>query len=292
MIVFWRLLLAYYICAVLFYNQRFVDWRVRHDGLASVLQTISFALISAIVCRSYLSMDWQFAELWPMPGWVGILVASVLYSLINRLFVYRLDQKKGYTLIFLIHDTLAILALFICSPLHVLYNTGNLVAEAHTVFLVGFLVVTKMMGIFIYAVEKDLYGREYPTIDESFVTMLMRLIFFLIVLLPGWRWVVVWLVWVYACGEAHQNRLMDLSRFSLYFSIITITITTISIMNIGSRSFVCASALCVLISASLSRCAFCVSSYSISVSPPPPLMTACFIRPMNDLYFMLPILCA
>ena len=96
-------------------------------------------------------------------------------------------------------------------------------AEAHTVSLVGFLVVTKIMGIFIYAVEKDLYGREYPTIDESFVTMLMRLIFFLIVLLPGWRWVVVWLVWVYACGEAHQNRLLDLSRFSLYFSMVGAT---------------------------------------------------------------------
>jgi len=220
MIVFWRLLLAYYICAVLFYNQRFVNWRAHHDRLASVLQTICFALVAAAVCGSYLSMDWKLAELWPMPGWVGILVASALYSLINRLFVYRLVQNRGYTLIFLIHDTLIILALFVCSPLHVLYDTGNLVAEAHTVSLVGFLVVTKIMGIFIYAVEKDLYGREYPTIDENFVTMLMRLVFFLIVLLPGWRWVLLFVIWMWACIEAHKNRLMDLSYFSLYFSMI------------------------------------------------------------------------
>ena len=49
--------------------------------------------------------------------------------------------------------------------------------------------------------------------------MLMRLIFFLIVLLPGWRWIVWFGVWFWACLVARKNRLMDFSRFALYFSI-------------------------------------------------------------------------
>ncbi len=218
MIVFWRLILTYYLCAVLFYHLRFFAWRNRHPAVAAGLQGGIFAVVAGLLCSPYLFIDWQFAELYPLPGWAGVLVASVLYALINRLLVYRPGQKYGYTVTFLFHELLAWLSIFICSPLHILYQTGNFMAEPLIIFLIGLIVVTKIFSLFVYAVEMDLYGRDYPTIDESFVTMLMRLIFFLIVLLPGWRWVFWFFVWFYACGEAHQNRLMDFSRFALYFS--------------------------------------------------------------------------
>ena len=218
MIVFWRLLLTYYICAILFYNRRFFAWRDKGPVKAAILQVVSFALLAGILCGPYLSMDWQLMEILPLPGWAGILICAILCTLINALLVYRPNQTKGYTATFLIHDALCILVLFGCSPLHMLYHTGNFMLEPLTVFFVGLIVVTRMFNIFIYMVEQDLYGRDYPTIDESFVTMMMRLIFFLLVLLPGWRWVLWFVVWVYVCGEAHQNRLMDLSRFALYFS--------------------------------------------------------------------------
>ena len=219
MIVFWRLLLTYYICAILFYNRRFFAWRDKKPLFAALVQAVAFALIAGVLCRSYLTIDWQLAEYWPLPGWTGILIASALYAIINHMLVYRPDQKMGYTATFLIHDTLAILAIFACSPLHVLYHTGNLMSEPLVVFFVGLIIVTRMFNIFIYMVEQDLYGRDFPTIDESFVTMLMRLIFFLLVLLPGWRWLLWFVVWFWACEEAYKNRLMDLSRFALYFSI-------------------------------------------------------------------------
>jgi len=219
MIVFWRLVLVYYICAILFYNQRFFAWRERHPNGASVLQTVVFGALAAFLCLPYLTLDWPVADIWSMPGWGGIIIVSVLYSIINRLFVYRKGQKRGYTLTFLIHDVLAILALLVCSPLYELYRSGDLMSEPVTLFWIGVIVVTRMFSIFIYMVEQDLYGRDYPTLDESFVTMLMRLIFFLIVLLPGWRWVLWFIVWFLACVEADRNRLMDLSRFAFYFSI-------------------------------------------------------------------------
>ena len=93
-------------------------------------------------------------------------------------------------------------------------------AEVWTLCIVGVLVVTKMFSVFIYMVELDIYERESLTIDESFVTMLMRLIFFLILLLPGWRWLVWFGIWVWACLVARKNRLMDLSPFALWFSIL------------------------------------------------------------------------
>lgn len=218
MIVFWRLLLAYYICAALFYNPRFFDWRERRPAVAMSLQGICFIAVATLLCAAYLHHDWQLAEVWPMPGWVGILFCTAVYIVVNFLFCYRPGKTRRHALTFLLHDSLILLGLFACAPLHTVYRTGNLMHEPLTVFFVGVLLVTKVFSVFIYMVELDVYGRDFPTMDESFVTMLMRVIFFLIVLLPGWRWVLWFLVWFYACGEAHQNRLMDISRFALYFS--------------------------------------------------------------------------
>lgn len=218
MIVFWRLLLAYYICAVLFYNRTFFAWRDRRPVVSLFLQGTVFFVAACLLCRPYLGADWPFADLWNIPGWLAAALAASFYMLGNRLFVNRKDQRGHYTLTFLVHDFLTILFLFLCSPLKMLAESGNFVADPWTVFGVGVLVVTKMFSVFIYMAEQDLYGRDLPTMDESFVTMLMRLIFYLIVLLPGWRWAVWFVVWLWACRVARRNRLMDFSRFALYFS--------------------------------------------------------------------------
>lgn len=220
MIIFWRLVLVYYLCAVLFYNQRFFAWRDRHERFAYLLQGGVFAVLGFLFCSSYLMMDWQVAEVWPIPGWSAILLLAGFYMLINRLFVYRLTQQKGHSAVFLLHDVIAIGFLLSCSPLEALYHTGSFMVEPWVVFGVGVLIVTKMFSIFIYMVEQDQYGRDIPTIDESFVTMLMRLIFFLIMLLPGWRWVIWVIIWFWACLLARRNRLMDISPFAFYFSVL------------------------------------------------------------------------
>ena len=41
-------------------------------------------------------------------------------------------------------------------------------------------------------------------------------IFFLIMLLPGWRWIVILLVWLGTCLYARKIRLMDVSNFVFY----------------------------------------------------------------------------
>ena len=219
MIVFWRLLLAYYICAVLFYNRRFFAWRDKHPVSSYVLQISTFFVLGITFCARFIYRDWLVAEFWPVPGYWAVFMAAVCYALLNRLLVERPGQEKGHTVVFLLHDTLMIAFLLACSPLDMLYETGNFMLEPWTVFAVAVLIITKMFSVFIYMVEQDWYGNAFPTLDESFVTMLMRLIFFLIILLPGWRWVLWFLVWLWACLIAKKNRLMDLSPFAMYFSI-------------------------------------------------------------------------
>lgn len=218
MSIFWRLTLAYYIAAVIFYNRPFFRWRNRRPVLAGAVQGLVFLGLGGLLCRGALTASWPLADLWQVPGWVCLLLLSAFYVFNNALFVERSGQLKYYILTFVAHDMLALLAIFLCSPFYVVYLTGNLLAEPWAVFCVGLIVITKMFSIFIYMTEQDLYGRDYPTIDEGFVTMLMRLIFYLLALLPGWRWVVWFVVWLWACQMANRNRLMDISRFALYFS--------------------------------------------------------------------------
>lgn len=218
MSVFWRLLLAYYVAAVLFYNRPFFAWRDRRPVLSGFVQGGVFFILGAALTWPWLELEWPFLDVWDLQGWFCLLFLSAFYVFNNWLFVYRAGQQKNHALTFAAHDSLAVLFIFLCAPFKVLYETGNPVAEPWVIFCVGVLVVTKMFSVFIYMAEQDMYGRDFPTIDESFITMLMRLIFFLIVLLPGWRWVVWFLVWLWACRVARKNRLMDFSRFALYFS--------------------------------------------------------------------------
>ena len=218
MIVFWRLLLAYYIAAVLFYNRPFFKWRDSNPVWSAFLQGVTFFILGVLLAWEYLNLTWPLLNFFHLSGWICLFFLSLFYAWNDRLLVYRKGQIKYYSVTFLIHDFLMWMAVFLCVPFKVLYETGNWVAAPWTVSFVGLLVITKMFSVFIYMVEQDLYGREYPTIDESFITMLMRLIFFLIVLLPGWRWVVWFFAWLWACQIARKNRLMDFSRFALYFS--------------------------------------------------------------------------
>ena len=223
MSVFWRLTLAYYICAVLFYNRTFFAWRDRRPVLAGLLQFAAYFVIGGMLTWAYRELPWPLLGLWPVPAVVCLAAFALFEAVNNKMMVYRTGQQFRYTLTFVTHDILALLFILLCAPTRVLYETGNIVADPWVIFFVGVLVVTKMFSVFIFMVEQDLYGRDYPTIDESFVTMLMRLIFYLIVLLPGWRWVLWFLVWLWACRVARRNRLLDFSRFALYFGAVGAT---------------------------------------------------------------------
>lgn len=217
MIVFWRLVLAYYLAGVLFYNHRFLRWKEKSPMSAYAVQAIGFLVLGSILCGPYLRIDWPLSDIWPVPGWVALLGLTFWYVMVHILFAFRTTQTHQFTRQFVLHELAMWGALFACAPLNTVYQTGNLMAEPNTLFCVGLLVVTKMFSICVYMVEMDLYGRDFPTLDESFVTMLMRLIFFLMILLPGWRWVIWVLVWLWACIVARKNRIMDLSSFALYF---------------------------------------------------------------------------
>lgn len=220
MIVFWRLFLAFFITDFVLFNHMGEKAFARSRWAGYLLHGGVFLLLSLGLCYGYLTMPWPFLELMDLPGWVCIVLFAVFHVFSDEFFQFGDKFRYGNLATFLVKNFVNFLFLFLCVPFRVLYETGNFFAESWVIFLVGLLMATRVLGWFIFAIEQDRYGREYPTFDERWLLMMVRAIFFLIMLLPGWRWAVVLAVWFSTCVYARKNRLMDVSSLAFYMGII------------------------------------------------------------------------
>lgn len=216
MIVFWRLFLAYFLTDFVFFHKT-ID-QVRHENRVRgiCLHALVFFFWSFTLCYGYLSMPWPFLELVHLPGWMCIVLFGLFHIFTDDLFQFGGKCKHGFVLTFFLKNTVNVLFLFLCVPFKVLYETGNFFAEPWIVLCVGLVCATRVLGWGLIAVEQDRYGENYVSFDERLMLMIVRAIFFLIMLLPGWRWIVVLAVWLGTCMYARRIRLMDISNFVFY----------------------------------------------------------------------------
>ena len=220
MIVFWRLFLAFFLTDFVVFNRMAEKLRARSRALGMLLHGGVFLLLCLGLCYGYLTMSWPFLELVHMPGWVCIILLTLFHVFSDEFFQFGGKSRHGYLMTFFVKNLANFLFIFLCVPFKVLYETGNFFAEPWVIFCVGLVSCTRMLGWFSFAIEQDRYGRDYPTFDERWLLSMMRMIFFLIMLLPGWRWVVLLTVWFMACLYARRIRLMDISHAAFYIGII------------------------------------------------------------------------
>lgn len=216
MIVFWRLFLAYFLTDFVFFHKTIDQVRRENYTRGIILHAGVFLFWSFTLCHGYLTMPWPFLELVHLPGWACILLFGAFHIFTDDFFQFGGKCKHGFVLTFLLKNAVNILFLFLCVPFKVLYETGNFFAEPWIIFCVGLIVVTRVLGWGLIAVEQDRYGENYVSFDERLLLMLVRAIFFLIMLLPGWRWTVLLAVWLGTCMYARKIRLMDISNFVFY----------------------------------------------------------------------------
>ena len=216
MIVFWRLFLAFFLTDFVFFHKTINIMEEQNRPRAIALHAGVFLCWSFLLCYGYLTIKWPFLGFWDIPGWFCILLFCAFLVFTDRFFQFGGKFRHGYVLTFFVKTIVNLLFLFLCVPFKVLYETGNFFAEPWVIFFVGLVTATRVLGWFIFAVEQDRYGRDYPTFDERWMLTMMCAIFFLIMLLPGWRWIVLLVVWFAACVYARKIRLMDVSNFAFY----------------------------------------------------------------------------
>ncbi len=216
MIVFWRLFLAYFLTDFVFFHKTINQIRNENRARGMIFHGIVFLLWSFALCYGYLTMKWPFLEVVDLPGWVCIVLFGMFHVFTDEFFQFGGRVKHGFVLTFFLKNMVNLLFLFLCVPFHALYETGNFFAEPWIIFCAGLICATRVLGWGLLAFEQDRYGANYVTFDERLMLMMVRSIFFLIMLLPGWRWTVLLAVWLGACIYARKIRLMDISNFVFY----------------------------------------------------------------------------
>lgn len=219
MIVFWRLFLAFFLTDFVIFNH--VGQRISFRSRAAELSFHGgvFLLLSLGLCHDYLTMTWPFLGFLSLPGWMCIVLFTLFHIFSDEFFQFGGKIRHGYLLTFFVKTLSNLLFLFLCVPFHALYETGHLAAEPWIIFCVGLLFATRVLGWFIFSIEQDRYGRDYPTFDERWLLVMVRAIFFLIMLLPGIRWLMLFIIWLAACIYARYIRLMDVSHIAFYVGV-------------------------------------------------------------------------
>ncbi len=219
MIVFWRLFLALFLTDFVFFHKTLHRLQQESHLKAMALRSTAFTVLAVALCWNYLTMGWPFLEEVTLPGWLCIILFALFHGYTDYYFQFGGKVKYGYTLSFFVKNFVNVLFLVLMAPFETLYQTGNFFAEPWVVFLVGLLLATRVVGWFVFSIEQDLYGRDYPSTDEQWMLALMRAIFFFIMLLPGLRWAVMLVVWLGVCLYARSIRLLDVPRWAFWLCV-------------------------------------------------------------------------
>lgn len=219
MIVFWRLFLAMFAADFLLLHKM---WQLRaHSQTKATLVRVAFFYVFAFgLCGKYLAMQWPFFGVWDLPGWVCVILLGILFGIVHQFFNYGGQFKHGHIVTCLAKLSLFFLLLFLTAPLQTLYETGHFFAQPAMIFMVGLVMSSRIIEWPIAALEQDKYGSLFLTVDEGWIMTLVRALFYLIMLLPGVRWLILFIVWLSACLYARHIRLMDVSRSMFYLSVI------------------------------------------------------------------------
>ncbi len=221
MIVFWRLFLAVFLTDFLLFDKTLHTAKGAQRFRAVALRSLGVLVLSLLFCYKYVTTPWPFLHpTFLLPGWVCIVGLALFHALTDVYFHFGGRMKGGYTLTFVLRNLVNVWFMVLIAPFRTLYETGAFFAEPWVVFCGGLVIATRVIGAFIFALEQDLYGRDYPTFDEQWMLALMRAIFFLSMLLPGIRWAVVLVAWLGACVYARRIRLLDVPVWAFWMCVI------------------------------------------------------------------------
>jgi len=223
MIVFWRLFLAMFAADFLLLHKMW-QLRARSQTKATAVRVAFFYVVAFVLCRDYLTMEWPFFGVWDLPGWVCIILLGILFGVVHQFFNFGGQFKHGHFVTCVSKLSLFGLLLFLTSPLVTLYETGHFFAQPVVVFMAGLVMATRIIEWPIAAILQDRYEGMFLTVDEGFLMTIVRTLFYLIMLLPGVRWLILFVIWLAACLYARWIRLMDVSRTMFYLSIIGATL--------------------------------------------------------------------
>jgi len=218
MIVFWRLVLAGLLTDYTFQPLKFYHWKMQRPAGKIVHLTLLFVL-SLLLAWPYLNMVWFTLLGVQFKGVVTLVILTALHFLLDFIFEKDVTHKGSMPLVLKVtaHQALSFLAIFVMAPVVDLHVTKNIYPEKAVIVLVFLILVMDFARRVINTYECDFCGVPIDSKDESLMTTMQRIIFYLICLIPGPVFIILCPAWFAVSFYAAKQRILDLSNFSLYF---------------------------------------------------------------------------
>lgn len=220
MVIFWRLVLAHLLSDFTFQTDFINRWK-RRSVWGMLVHCLIHLLVAFALTHRYINLVWVRAGGMELKGWMCVLILGIVHFIedeVRVLMMRRLRTSDG-TWSFLFDQLVHIVVIFTLSPMYAVTMAGTLFPEKWVVLLCLCVGVTHALTVFVYFLEKDLYGAQFPEFDEKYLVMAERLVLWGFFLLPGYWWVPFLALWVAHIFYLRKKRVVDFSKAGLYVGV-------------------------------------------------------------------------
>lgn len=222
MVIFWRLLFGHLLADFTFQSNFINDWK-RRSLTGMIVHCAMHPFFYVAFTWPFLRDVWVSAGPVKLQGWVCIVLVFVVHFIEDQWRVFSIARHNApdNTLYFLWDQIIHYAVIFAVIPEGLRNPGAALIPEVWPFLGCLFVVVTHACTVFVYFIEKDLYGRVFPETQEKYLSMLERLVLALVFLLPGNAFPLLALGWLSLMHFVRSRRYLDLSWFSFYIGGLT-----------------------------------------------------------------------
>lgn len=217
MVIFWRLLFGHLVADFTLQTNFINRWK-RSSVWGMVAHCATHPLVYLVLTWPFLKDTWLTMGPVKLTGWVCIVVIFVAHFVEDywRVFTIFKYNTPDNTLYFLWDQIVHYAVIFLVVPIGFQNPTGGLMPEKWPILGCLFVLITHACTVLVYFIEKDLYDRLYPGVEEKYLTMAERVVLALIMLVPGNAWPLLALGWLAFMHTIRSKRILDLSWFSFW----------------------------------------------------------------------------
>ncbi len=220
MTVFWRLILAHlladFTCQTDFINH----WK-RKSVAGLLAHSLMHPAWTLLLAWPYLGQVWIRVLGTGLTGWACALIIFATHYLEDHWRVHSIIKNGApdSTLYFLWDQFFHLAVIFSVTPDGSFSSWAGwegLFPQKWVALACLFVLATHASTVWIYFIEKDLYGRPFPQFQEKYLSMLERLVLAVSCLAPGWTWVMAVVPFAAAMRWAHRRGLTAFSNMEFY----------------------------------------------------------------------------
>lgn len=193
--IFWRLILAHLLIDFTLQTNFIAEWKKRNVW-GALLHAMLFLVVGTALCWGYLTDIWVMAanNTIIIQGWMALVLLTILHFMEDEWRVWtiqKLNSKDSFAF-FIWDQVIHIVLIFVFFPVQF-----GIHPESWVLLAIIFVLTTHFTTIFIYYLEKDIFGQTQVLVHNKYFSIIERLATALALLLPGWwglSFLVIWAV--------------------------------------------------------------------------------------------------